>query len=239
MSEPLLELRGISAAYGNISALENISIKVPEGAIIALLGANGAGKTTTLNVISGLVRPKQGSVRYGGADIHQLETDEIVRRGLVQIPEGREVFRDMSVKENLEMGAYQRRDRAGVARDTDRVLALFPRLKERYQQKAATLSGGEQQMLATARALMARPRVMLLDEPSMGLAPLVIQQIFEAIKMLNKEEGITVLLVEQNVKIALSVSEYAYILENGEIVMEGPSEQLSDDQGVQRAYLGF
>ncbi len=239
MSGPLLELRGISAAYGNISALENVSIKVPEGGIIALLGANGAGKTTTLNVISGLVRPKQGTVHYEGANLHLLETDEIVRRGVVQIPEGREVFRDMSVKENLEMGAYQRRDRASVASDTERVLTMFPRLKERYQQKAATLSGGEQQMLATARALMAKPRVMLLDEPSMGLAPLVIQQIFEAIKMLNEEEGITVLLVEQNVKIALSVSEYAYILENGEIVMEGPSEQLSDDEGVQRAYLGF
>lgn len=239
MSGPLLELRGISAAYGNISALENVSIKVPEGGIIALLGANGAGKTTTLNVISGLVRPKQGTVHYEGANLHLLETDEIVRRGVVQIPEGREVFRDMSVKENLEMGAYQRRDRASVASDTERVLTMFPRLKERYQQKAATLSGGEQQMLATARALMAKPRVMLLDEPSMGLAPLVIQQIFEAIKMLNEEEGITVLLVEQNVKIALSVSEYAYILENGEIVMEGTSEQLSDDEGVQRAYLGF
>lgn len=239
MSAPLLELHGISAAYGNISALEGVSVKVPQGAIIALLGANGAGKTTTLNVISGLVRPTRGMVRYDGAEIHQLDTDEIVRRGLVQIPEGREVFRDMSVKENLEMGAYQRRDRAGISHDTERVLTLFPRLKERYQQKAATLSGGEQQMLATARALMAKPRLMLLDEPSMGLAPLVIQQIFEAIKMLNEEEGITVLLVEQNVKIALSISAYAYILENGEMVMEGPSEELRDDAGVQRAYLGF
>lgn len=239
MTAPLLELHGISAAYGNISALEGVSVKVPQGAIIALLGANGAGKTTTLNVISGLVRPTRGMVRYDGAEIHQLDTDEIVRRGLVQIPEGREVFRDMSVKENLEMGAYQRRDRAGISHDTERVLALFPRLKERYQQKAATLSGGEQQMLATARALMAKPRLMLLDEPSMGLAPLVIQQIFEAIKMLNEEEGITVLLVEQNVKIALSISAYAYILENGEMVMEGPSEELRDDAGVQRAYLGF
>jgi ABC-type branched-chain amino acid transport systems, ATPase component len=239
MSRPLLTLEGVSAAYGNISALENLSLKVPEGQVVALLGANGAGKTTTLNVISGIVRLTRGAVTYDGQAIHALDTDDIVRRGLVQIPEGREVFRDMSVRENLEMGAYQRRDRQGVARDTERVLTLFPRLKERYQQKAATLSGGEQQMLATARALMSRPRMMLLDEPSMGLAPVIVQQIFEVIRLLNQEEGMTLLLVEQNVKLALSVSSYAYILENGELVLEGPSERLRDDDGVQRAYLGL
>ena len=239
MTTPLLALEGISAAYGNISALENLSLKVPDGHIVALLGANGAGKTTTLNVISGIVRPTRGAIFYDGSPLHGMATDDIVRRRLVQIPEGREVFRDMSVHENLEMGAYQRRDRQAVSNDTERVLALFPRLKERYQQKAATLSGGEQQMLATARALMARPRLMLLDEPSMGLAPMVVQQIFEVIRMLNREEGMTVLLVEQNVKLALAISSYAYILENGELVMEGPSDQLRDDEGIQRAYLGL
>ncbi len=238
MSAPLLKLENVSAAYGNISALENVSLQVPEGHIVALLGANGAGKTTTLNVISGIVRLARGSILYDGNCINALDTDEIVRRGLVQIPEGREVFRDMSVRENLEMGAYQRRDRHGIARDMEQVLELFPILKERYQQKAATLSGGEQQMLATARALMARPRLMLLDEPSMGLAPKVVQQIFEVIRLLNRERGMTVLLVEQNARLALSISSYAYILENGELVLEGPSARLLDDDAVQRAYLG-
>ncbi|WP_442592821.1 ABC transporter ATP-binding protein [Parapusillimonas sp. JC17] len=238
MSEPLLRVESVSASYGNISALENVSLQVPKGEIVALLGANGAGKSTTLNVISRIVRPTSGSVRFDGQAIHDLPTDEIVRRGIIQVPEGREVFRDMSVRENLEMGAYTRRDRSGIAGDFDNVFRIFPRLKERASQKAATLSGGEQQMLATGRAMMARPRMILLDEPSMGLAPLIIEQIFDTILTLNREQGMTILLVEQNVKLALAVSSYAYILENGEVALEGRSSDLQNDEGVQRAYLG-
>jgi branched-chain amino acid transport system ATP-binding protein len=211
---------------------------VPQGAIVALLGANGAGKSTTLNVISRLVAPTAGSVRFAGEPIHRLAADAIVGRGIVQVPEGREIFREMSVRENLEMGAYLRTDRAAVRQDLDMVCDTFPRLRERYEQKAATLSGGEQQMLATGRAMMARPRMILLDEPSMGLSPLVVEQIFDIVLRLNREQGITILLVEQNVKLALSVSSYAYILENGEIALEGESAALASDEGVQRAYLG-
>lgn len=238
MTESLLQVQGVSASYGNISALDNISLNVPRGAIVALLGANGAGKSTTLNVISRIVRPTRGSVRFDGEEIHTLSTDEIVRRGIVQVPEGREIFRDMSVRENLEMGAYTRRDRTAVSDDLDKVCGLFPRLRERFVQKAATLSGGEQQMLAMARAMMGRPRMILLDEPSMGLAPLIVEQIFNTVQRLNQEEGMTILLVEQNVKLALSVSSYAYILENGELVLEGKSADLQNDEGIQRAYLG-
>ncbi len=238
MSEPFLRVESISAAYGNISALHEVSLAVPRGEIVALLGANGAGKTTTLNVISGLVRPTHGTVRFDGEPIHRLAADRIVRQGIIQVPEGREIFRDMNVRENLEMGAYTRTDRAAVARDLDTVCDLFPRLRERIGQKAATLSGGEQQMLATGRAMMARPRMILLDEPSMGLAPLVVEQIFETIRTLNREQGITILLVEQNAKLALSVSSHAYILENGEIVLQGASADLKNDEAVQRAYLG-
>ncbi|MGS1007715.1 ABC transporter ATP-binding protein [Achromobacter anxifer] len=238
MAEYLLEVDAVSAAYGNIRALQDVSLKVPQGAIVALLGANGAGKSTTLNVISRLVAPTAGSVRFAGEPIHRLAADAIVGRGIVQVPEGREIFRDMSVRENLEMGAYLRTDRAEVRQDLDMVCDTFPRLRERYEQKAATLSGGEQQMLATGRAMMARPRMILLDEPSMGLSPLVVEQIFDIVLRLNREQGITILLVEQNVKLALSVSSYAYILENGEIALEGESAALASDEGVQRAYLG-
>jgi len=238
MSDYLLEVDGISASYGNIRALEKVSLKVPHGAIVALLGANGAGKTTTLNVISRVVRPTCGTVTFDGQHIHQCSTDEIVRRGIIQVPEGRQVFRDMSVRENLEMGAYTRKDRSAVARDIERMCEIFPRLRERFTQKAATLSGGEQQMLAMARAMMSRPRMILLDEPSMGLAPLVVEQIFATIGQLNREEGIAMLLVEQNAKLALSVSSYAYILENGELVLQGKSADLRSDVRVQQAYLG-
>nr|WP_242702557.1 ABC transporter ATP-binding protein [Achromobacter sp. SD115] len=234
----MLEVEAVSAAYGNIRALQDVSLKVPQGAIVALLGANGAGKSTTLNVISRLVAPTSGSVRFAGEPIHRLAADAIVGRGIVQVPEGREIFRDMSVRENLEMGAYLRTDRPEVKQDLDMVCDTFPRLRERYEQKAATLSGGEQQMLATGRAMMARPRMILLDEPSMGLSPLVVEQIFDIVLRLNREQGITILLVEQNVKLALSVSSYAYILENGEIALEGESAALASDEGVQRAYLG-
>ncbi|CUJ22520.1 ABC transporter ATP-binding protein [Achromobacter aegrifaciens] len=238
MADYLLEVDAVSAAYGNIRALQDVSLKVPQGAIVALLGANGAGKSTTLNVISRLVAPTAGSVRFAGEPIHRLAADAIVERGIVQVPEGREIFREMSVRENLEMGAYLRTDRAAVRQDLDMVCDTFPRLRERYEQKAATLSGGEQQMLATGRAMMARPRMILLDEPSMGLSPLVVEQIFDIVLRLNREQGITILLVEQNVKLALSVSSYAYILENGEIALEGESAALASDEGVQRAYLG-
>ena len=238
MAEILLEVDAVSAAYGNIRALQDVSLKVPQGAIVALLGANGAGKSTTLNVISRLVSPTAGAVRFAGEPIHRLSADAVVGRGIVQVPEGREIFREMSVRENLEMGAYLRRDRAVVRQDMDMVCATFPRLRERFEQKAATLSGGEQQMLATGRAMMARPRMILMDEPSMGLSPLVVEQIFDIILRLNREQGITILLVEQNVKLALSVSSHAYILENGEIALDGESAALASDEGVQRAYLG-
>ncbi|MFY3435502.1 ABC transporter ATP-binding protein [Achromobacter mucicolens] len=238
MAEILLEVDAVSAAYGNIRALQDVSLKVPQGAIVALLGANGAGKSTTLNVISRLVSPTAGSVRFAGEPIHRLSADAVVGRGIVQVPEGREIFREMSVRENLEMGAYLRRDRNAVRQDMDMVCDTFPRLRERFEQKAATLSGGEQQMLATGRAMMARPRMILMDEPSMGLSPLVVEQIFDIILRLNREQGITILLVEQNVKLALSVSSHAYILENGEIALDGQSAALSSDEGVQRAYLG-
>nr|WP_254636863.1 MULTISPECIES: ABC transporter ATP-binding protein [Achromobacter] len=233
-----MEVDAVSAAYGNIRALQDVSLKVPQGAIVALLGANGAGKSTTLNVISRLVSPTAGSVRFAGEPIHRLSADAVVGRGIVQVPEGREIFREMSVRENLEMGAYLRRDRNAVRQDMDMVCDTFPRLRERFEQKAATLSGGEQQMLATGRAMMARPRMILLDEPSMGLSPLVVEQIFDIILRLNREQGITILLVEQNVKLALSVSSHAYILENGEIALDGQSAALASDEGVQRAYLG-
>jgi branched-chain amino acid transport system ATP-binding protein len=238
VAEILLEVDAVSAAYGNIRALQDVSLKVPQGAIVALLGANGAGKSTTLNVISRLVSPTAGSVRFAGEPIHRLSADAVVGRGIVQVPEGREIFREMSVRENLEMGAYLRRDRNAVRQDMDMVCDTFPRLRERFEQKAATLSGGEQQMLATGRAMMARPRMILLDEPSMGLSPLVVEQIFDIILRLNREQGITILLVEQNVKLALSVSSHAYILENGEIALDGQSAALASDEGVQRAYLG-
>lgn len=238
MSEHMLEVRGISASYGAIQALHGVSLKVERGAIVALLGSNGAGKSTTLNVISHLIDPTAGEIFFDGEPIRRRHSDEIVRRGLVQVPEGREVFKDMSVRENLELGAYLRRSKQEIAQDFERVFETFPRLKERSDQKASTLSGGEQQMLAIGRALMARPRMILLDEPSMGLSPLLVEQIFETIQRLNREQGLTILVVEQDVRLALRVASYAYILENGEMNLEGPSDQLRNDPAVRRAYLG-
>ena len=238
MSDNLLEVRGISAAYGAIQALSNVSLCVPQGAIVALLGSNGAGKSTTLNAISHLIDPTKGDVFFDGESIQNTPSDSIVRRGLVQVPEGREVFKDMSVKENLELGAFLRNNRREIAEDFEKVYALFPRLKERAEQRASTLSGGEQQMLAIGRALMSGPRMILFDEPSMGLSPLLVEQIFDTIKRLNREQGLTILLVEQNVRLALTVASYGYILENGEVRLEGPSEQLINDPAVRRAYLG-
>jgi branched-chain amino acid transport system ATP-binding protein len=238
MTENLLEIRGLSASYGTIQALSNVSLAVLKGGIVALLGSNGAGKSTTLNAISHLVEPSAGEVMFDGQAIHKLRSDEIVRRGLVQLPEGREVFRDMSVRENLELGAFLRPNRRDMAEDFDKVFAMFPHLKERSEQKASTLSGGEQQMLAIGRALMARPRLIMFDEPSMGLSPLLVEQIFQTILRLNREQGLTILLVEQNVRLALTVANYAYILENGEISLQGSSKQLMNDPAVRRAYLG-
>jgi branched-chain amino acid transport system ATP-binding protein len=236
--EALLSLRGISAAYGRIQALCDVSVEVPEGQIVALLGSNGAGKTTTLNCISNIVDCTEGEVRLAGERIDRLGSDALVKRGIVQVPEGRQVFRDMSVRENLDLGAYLRRDRTGIRSDLEAVYAMFPRLKERQGQMAATLSGGEQQMLAIGRAVMARPRVMLFDEPSMGLSPLLVEQMFGIIEQLHREQKITILLVEQNVQLALAVSSYGYILENGEISLHGPAAQLANDEAVRRAYLG-
>ncbi|MBB3640186.1 ABC transporter ATP-binding protein [Variovorax atrisoli] len=236
--EALLSLRGISAAYGRIQALCDVSVEVPEGQIVALLGSNGAGKTTTLNCISNIVDCTEGEVRLAGERIDRLGSDALVKRGIVQVPEGRQVFRDMSVRENLDLGAYLRRDRTGIRNDLEAVYAMFPRLKERQGQMAATLSGGEQQMLAIGRAVMARPRVMLFDEPSMGLSPLLVEQMFGIIEQLHREQKITILLVEQNVQLALAVSSYGYILENGEISLHGPAAQLANDEAVRRAYLG-
>ena len=233
----LLEIRGISASYGRIQAISGISLTVPQGAIVALLGANGAGKTTTLNTISRLVPITSGSILFEGKAIDRATSHGVVAAGISQVPEGREVFREMSVAENLEMGAYGRADRPGIRDDIERAFDYFPILKERYQQKAGTLSGGEQQMLVIARALMARPRLLLLDEPSLGLSPLLVEKIFAIIRRLNAD-GLSILLVEQNASVALGASSYAYILENGEVAVAGASEALRQDDVVRRSYIG-
>jgi branched-chain amino acid transport system ATP-binding protein len=232
----MLEVRDLHVYYGKIHALKGISLQVAQGEIVALLGNNGAGKTTTLKTISGLLRPRGGEVRLEDRVIHGLPPHAIVARGVAHSPEGRKVFNRLTVTENLEMGAYLR-EGAGVREDMERVFALFSRLKERRLQVAGTLSGGEQQMLAIGRALMARPRILLLDEPSMGLAPILVEQIFETVVDINRQ-GTTILLVEQNAAIALSVAHRAYVLETGSIVLEGGAAELSEHPEVQRAYLG-
>ncbi|MDI7246185.1 MAG: ABC transporter ATP-binding protein [Bacillota bacterium] len=233
----MLRLVDVDVYYGMVLALQQVSIEVPEGEIVALLGANGAGKTTTLRAISGVVRPRSGRIEFVGERIDGSAPERIVSMGIVQAPEGRQVFPELSVKENLLIGTYARRDRRAVPGDFDRVYAHFPVLREREGQAAGTLSGGEQQMLAIGRALMARPKVLLLDEPSLGLAPLVTRQIFDIIRALNAE-GTTILLVEQNARLALGVSTRAYILEAGRIVLSGPSEGLLKSEEVRRSYLG-
>jgi branched-chain amino acid transport system ATP-binding protein len=233
----LLELQDLHVYYGNIHALKGVSLQVEAGEIVALLGANGAGKSTTLNTISGLLRPRSGAVRLEGDDLTQVPPHRIVQRGVVQVPEGRRIFGQLTVLENLEMGAFTRTDPQGVQEDLDRVFALFPRLKERQNQVAGTLSGGEQQMLAIGRALMSRPRVLLMDEPSMGLAPLLVEQIFDAIQEINRQ-GTTILLVEQNAYMALQVAHRGYVLQTGQVVLSGPAEQLRENPEVKRAYLG-
>ena len=234
----LLEVDNITLQYGRIRALHGISITVDQGEIVALIGANGAGKTTTMRAISGLRPLASGRLRFNGKDITKMRADLRVTQGICQSPEGRGVFPGMTVKENLEMGAYTRRDGAGIAKDMDHVLDLFPRLRERFRQPGGTLSGGEQQMLAVGRALMSRPKLLLLDEPSMGLAPMLIQQIFEIITEINERDGTTILLVEQNAQQALSRAHRAYVLETGRIVKTGTGADLLDDPSIREAYLG-
>ena len=232
-----LEVENVHTYYGNIEALKGVSLHVDEGEIVTLIGANGAGKTTTLNTISGLLKPREGRVILNGLDITELPPHAVVARGISQVPEGRRIFSRLTVMENLEMGAFLRKDGDGMERDRQRVFELFPRLAERQRQVGGTLSGGEQQMLAIGRALMARPSILLLDEPSMGLAPLLVQEIFRIIEEINRE-GTTILLVEQNAHLALSVASRAYVLQGGRVVLQGPCDEVRGDAEVQRAYLG-
>jgi branched-chain amino acid transport system ATP-binding protein len=233
----MLTLENVSVNYGAIEALCTISLRVEKGEVVTLIGANGAGKTTTLKTITGLLEPSQGRVVYEGEDISGKPTHKLVARGISMSPEGRGVFSNLSVRENLRMGAYLNKNKREIADDMERAFHMFPRLKEREAQKAGTLSGGEQQMLAIGRALMSRPRLLLLDEPSLGLAPLVVHTIFEAIDEI-RSKGTTILLVEQNAHAALKHSDRAYVLETGRIVMEGPSKELADDPRIREAYLG-
>jgi branched-chain amino acid transport system ATP-binding protein len=237
-SAPALEMRGVDVFYGRIQALRGVSLTVGHGEIVALIGSNGAGKTTTLRTISGLVRPSRGAVLLDGREVQGLGAEQIARAGVGHSPEGRRLFPRMTVRENLEMGAYARRDDSGVRADFDRIYTLFPRLRERQGQVAGSLSGGEQQMVAIGRALMARPRVLLLDEPSLGLAPILVDTIFEVIREINKA-GTTVLLIEQNARMALATARRAYVLETGSIAMQGPAAELAESEEVRRAYLGM
>jgi branched-chain amino acid transport system ATP-binding protein len=236
-STPILEVNDIHTYYGSIHALKGISLQVREGEIVTLLGANGAGKSTTLRSINGLNRPRQGSIRFQGRDITSVPAHDIVKRGIAQSPEGRRLFPRMTVTENLEMGAFQRNDKAGIREDMDRVFELFPRLQERKSQKAGTMSGGEQQMCAIGRALMARPKLLLLDEPSLGLAPIFVEKIFEIIHQIN-EEGTSILLVEQNAAMALDAADRGYVLETGRIVLSDNADALKTNEQVRKTYLG-
>ena len=232
-----LEIRDLYVSYGGIRALKGVSLSVDEGQIVTLIGANGAGKSTTLRAISGLQKVQSGSILYGGEELTSLPAKEIVRRGIIHVPEGRRVFPDMTVAENLKIGAFLRTDKAAIAQDMDYVYSLFPRLKERSWQLAGTLSGGEQQMLAVGRALMSRPKVLMMDEPSLGLAPLIVKDIFSIIRRVN-QDGITVLLIEQNANAALRIADYGYVLETGTIALSGTGEELLKNESVREAYLG-
>ena len=232
-----LEIRDLCVSYGGIRALKGVSLSVDEGQIVTLIGANGAGKSTTLRAISGLQKVQSGSILYGGEELTSLPAKEIVRRGIIHVPEGRRVFPDMTVAENLKIGAFLRTDQAAIAQDMDYVYSLFPRLKERSWQLAGTLSGGEQQMLAVGRALMSRPKVLMMDEPSLGLAPLIVKDIFSIIRRVN-QDGITVLLIEQNANAALRIADYGYVLETGTIALSGTGEELLRNESVREAYLG-
>jgi branched-chain amino acid transport system ATP-binding protein len=234
----LLELKNVSAGYGNILALQDISLTVPLGEIVTIIGANGAGKSTALMTICGIVRARQGEIIYDGRPIHGLPADALPALGLCQVPEGRRIFPRLTVQENLQMGAFFRKNQSEIKQDLESVFDLFPVLQERRKQKGGTLSGGEQQMLAIGRALMSRPKLLLLDEPSLGLAPLVVKKIFEIIERLNKEDGTTILLVEQNANLALQVAKYGYVLETGKIVMQDEAQALLGNEEIRRAYLG-
>jgi branched-chain amino acid transport system ATP-binding protein len=235
----MLELRKVDTYYGNIQALKGISIHVKEGEIVTLIGANGAGKSTTLMTICGVTPPRHGEILFEGKPIHRMATDRIIAMGLAQVPEGRRIFSNMSVLENLEMGTFLRRDKGEIQKDIDYVFELFPILAKRRTQLGGTLSGGEQQMLAISRALMARPRVLLLDEPSLGLAPLIIKQIFEIIRKINQEQKTTVFLVEQNANQALKLADRGYVMENGRITLTDTAANLLDNEDVKKAYLGL
>lgn len=233
----LLEVEAIQCFYGSVHVLKGVSLSVKKGEILTLIGSNGAGKTTTLRTISGMLKPRSGTVRFNGADITGISPSELVRRGLVHVPEGRGIFANLTVAENLKLGAYVRKDHAAVKQDMERGFALFPRVKERLSQLAGTLSGGEQQMVAIARALLARPKLLLLDEPSLGLAPQLVQTIFNIIKQINAQ-GVTVLLVEQNASMALRTAHNAVVLETGTVAMRGPAAELAASDAVRSAYLG-
>lgn len=233
----MLTINDIHVYYGAIHALKGVSIKVEEGQIVSLIGANGAGKSTTLRTISGLLRPKEGNIIFEDEDITKVAVQHLVKSGISQVPEGRRIFANMSVMENLELGAFTRKDKSSLKTDYDMVFSKFPRLYERRTQRAGTLSGGEQQMLAMGRALMSRPRLLLLDEPSMGLSPIFVKEIFGIIRDINKT-GTTILLVEQNARMALSIADYGYVMETGRITLEGPGAELAASEEVQKAYLG-
>lgn len=234
----MLKVNNIHTYYGNIHALKGVTISVEEGEIVTLIGANGAGKTTTLRTISGLIKPRIGNVTLDGEDLINYKAHEIVYKGVAMVPEGRGIFSRLTVSENLDMGAFSRKDKGDISTDLDRVFQLFPRLKERRSQVGGTLSGGEQQMLATGRALMANPRLLLMDEPSMGLAPVLVESVFDTIKQIN-QEGTTILLVEQNAHMALTVANRGYVLQTGGIVLQDTAEHLKENEMVQKAYLGI
>lgn len=237
MENTILSVKDLHVYYGAIHAIKGISFEVKQGEIVTLIGANGAGKTTTLHAVSGLIKPKSGQIVFDGRSLHNVPAHKILKMGMAQVPEGRRIFSKLTVQENLEMGAYTRKDADGVSRDYEMVFERLPRLKERRKQFAGTLSGGEQQMLAIGRALMSKPKMVLLDEPSMGLSPILVQEIFHIIRDVSRD-GMTVLLVEQNAKMALNIADRAYVLETGKVAMEGPACELADNDQVRRAYLG-
>lgn len=233
----MIKIDNLVVAYGGIEALKGVSLEVPSGKIVTLVGANGAGKSTTLKSIVGLVKPKSGSIDYEGTDLTKLNTELMVKKGIALVPEGRKVFADLTVLENLKIGGYSRKDTAGIAEDLEKVYSLFPRLKERTWQAAGTLSGGEQQMLAIGRALMSRPKLIMMDEPSLGLAPIIVKELFGIIKKIN-EEGMTVLLIEQNANAALKIADLGYIMETGRITLSGSGQELLSNDEIKKAYLG-
>jgi branched-chain amino acid transport system ATP-binding protein len=235
----MLSVRDVHASYGPVLALRGVSLEVPKGGIVAVLGANGAGKSSTLRTISGLLHPTTGVIEFDGQRIDRFSPEKIVQLGISQVPEGRQIFTELSVMENLRLGAYTRRDGDGVRRDLERVFSYFPVLGEREKQQAALLSGGEQQMLAIGRALMAKPRLLLLDEPSLGLAPMLVREIFKIIKTINEEEGLTILVVEQDASLALGIADHGYVLESGTVVLEDEADRLRQSDDVRRSYLGY